>query len=253
MLSLETLTLFVWAWIGLAVTTCALLFFVKAPYGRHVRKGWGPEIPARLGWILMETPALAVMAVLFFTGTHQDDPAAWAFLIMWEIHYVHRTWIYPFRARMSGKRMPLVIALMAVVFNGVNGGINGLFLFHLAPNYGAGWLLTPMFIGGALIFVIGMAINLHADTVLIRLRSGSTEGYRIPHGGAYRFVSCPNYFGEILEWIGFALATFSLTGVAFAAWTIANLLPRARDHHRWYKGYFPDYPPHRRAVIPGLF
>ena len=96
-------------------------------------------------------------------------------------------------------------------------------------------------------------MNLHADTCLIRLRGDGTGGYKIPHGGAYRWVSCPNYLGEILEWIGFAVATWSLTGAAFAVWTIANLFPRARDHHRWYQERFPDYPVERKALIPRLF
>jgi protein-S-isoprenylcysteine O-methyltransferase Ste14 len=68
----------------------------------------------------------------------------------------------------------------------------------------------------------------------------------------YRWVSCPNYFGEMLEWIGWAIATWSLAGSAFAIFTIANLLPRALANHRWYQTEFPDYPSDRRAVIPGL-
>ena len=27
-----------------------LLFFVSAPYGQHIRKGWGPNINNKLGW-----------------------------------------------------------------------------------------------------------------------------------------------------------------------------------------------------------
>ena len=42
-------------------------------------------------------------------------------------------------------------------------------------------------------------------------------------------------------------------GLAFAAWTMANLVPRARAHHRWYRERFPDYPARRKALVPGLF
>jgi protein-S-isoprenylcysteine O-methyltransferase Ste14 len=65
-------------------------------------------------------------------------------------------------------------------------------------------------------------------------------------------VSCPNYLGEIVEWTGFALLTWSLPAVSFAAWTVANLVPRALAHHRWYRERFPDYPRRRKALIPGL-
>jgi hypothetical protein len=59
--------------------------------------------------------------------------------------------------------------------------------------------------------------------------------------------------GEILIWIGWAIATWSLAGLSFAAWTIANLLPRAKAHHEWYHKKFPEYPPERKALIPGIW
>jgi protein-S-isoprenylcysteine O-methyltransferase Ste14 len=69
----------------------------------------------------------------------------------------------------------------------------------------------------------------------------------------YRWISCPNYFGEIVEWIGWAIATWSLAGLAFALWTAANLAPRARSHHQWYRESFADYPQERKALVPRLW
>jgi protein-S-isoprenylcysteine O-methyltransferase Ste14 len=69
----------------------------------------------------------------------------------------------------------------------------------------------------------------------------------------YRWISCPNYLGEIVEWSGWALATWSLPGLAFAVWTAANLAPRAHSHHLWYREHFEDYPPQRKALLPGLW
>lgn len=43
-----------------------------------------------------------------------------------------------------------------------------------------------------------------------------------------------------------------LPALAFALWTAANLIPRALWRHRWYRQTFSDYPPSRRAVIPGV-
>jgi protein-S-isoprenylcysteine O-methyltransferase Ste14 len=65
-------------------------------------------------------------------------------------------------------------------------------------------------------------------------------------------VSSPNYLGEIVQWTGWAIATWSLGGLAFALYTAANLAPRALDNHRWYQDHFDDYPPRRRALIPYL-
>jgi steroid 5-alpha-reductase/3-oxo-5-alpha-steroid 4-dehydrogenase 1 len=102
------------------------------------------------------------------------------------------------------------------------------------------------------LFVLGFSINLQADTILINLRQPGETGYKIPRGGLFRLVSCPNYLGELIEWTGWAIATWSLPGLAFAVWTAANLVPRALSHHRWYRDRFPDYPAERRAVIPLL-
>ncbi|MEX2589838.1 MAG: hypothetical protein WD334_06510, partial [Chitinophagales bacterium] len=71
-----------------------------------------------------------------------------------------------------------------------------------------------------------------------------------PNGGLFRYVSSPNLFGEIIEWTGWALMTWSMPTLSFAIWTWANLLPRALDHHRWYNSYFKEYPKERKAVIP---
>jgi len=42
-------------------------------------------------------------------------------------------------------------------------------------------------------------------------------------------------------------------GLAFAVWTIANLAPRARSNHKWYRETFPDYPENRKALLPGVW
>ena len=62
-----------------------------------------------------------------------------------------------------------------------------------------------------------------------------------------------NYTGEILEWLGFAIAAGTLPAAAFAFYTFSNIAPRAHKHHLWYKQKFEDYPSSRRAVIPGVW
>lgn len=233
-----------------AAVTAAALLFVVAPYGRHLRPGWGPTLPARAGWVLMETPAVLTMAVLFLISQRTADPVAVAFLVLWQLHYLNRTFVFPFCMKAAGKRMPVIVVLMAVVFNVWNGYLNGRFLFTLGPERDASWLHDPRFLIGAALFFAGMAINQHSDGILMRLRGPGETGYRIPSGGLFRFVSMPNYFGELIEWTGWAIATWSLGGLSFAVFTAANLVPRALANHRWYKAEFPGYPPRRKAVIP---
>ena len=102
---------------------------------------------------------------------------------------------------------------------------------------------------GLIVFIIGMSINISSDNKLISLRKNS-GGYKIPKGGVFNFISCPNYFGEIIEWIGFSIIALSLPALSFTLWTCFNLIPRALNHHEWYKESFNNYPVKRKAVIP---
>jgi len=237
-----------------AACTFVALFFVSAPYGRHIRMGWGPHLTNRMGWLLMESASAITMAVMFVVGDAPKTVVTVIFFIIWQAHYIHRAFIYPFQLRDGNKRMPFVVTLLAVVFNLGNSYVNGLYLFQLAGySYSAGWLLDLRFLIGMALFIAGFSINRWADSILRNLRDPGETGYKIPHGGLYRYISCPNYFGEILEWSGWALATWSLPGLAFAVWTFANLAPRAWSHHQWYRQKFSDYPQKRKALIPGIW
>lgn len=106
---------------------------------------------------------------------------------------------------------------------------------------------------GSTVFALGMWLNITSDNILMSLRDVHGPGYHVPQRGLFKRVSCPNYLGEILEWVGWAIATWSLVGLSFAVWTVANLAPRARAHHTWYRETFPDYPAERRALIPFVY
>ena len=103
-----------------------------------------------------------------------------------------------------------------------------------------------------LLFLFGFIINIQSDNYLLSLRKPGESGYSIPKGRWFGLVSCPNHFGEILEWTGFALMAWNLPAFSFAVWTAANLIPRAISHHKWYHAHFEHYPADRKAVIPYL-
>jgi hypothetical protein len=240
-----------WFEILLAGVTCLALLFITAPYGRHQRPGWGPTIPNRVGWIAMEIPAVLLFLWIFIQGEHRTEAVPLAFLGLWQIHYIHRVLIYPFRLRTRGKRIALFIGLLAIAFNTLNAYVIARWISHFGA-YGNDWLLDPRFIAGVSVFALGFGINLKADQILLDLRGPGETGYKVPRGWLYEYVTCPNYLGEILEWLGFALATWSLAGLAFALYTAANLGPRALANHRWYRERFPDYPKRRKALFPFL-
>jgi 3-oxo-5-alpha-steroid 4-dehydrogenase 1 len=95
-------------------------------------------------------------------------------------------------------------------------------------------------------------INKISDEKLRHFRKESPSEYIVPHGWLFNYISSPHYFGEIIEWGGWALMTFSLPGLAFFLFTFANLFPRAISSHQWYKKNFPEYPSGRKAIIPFL-
>jgi len=233
----------------LGILTWVSLVFVTAPYGRHARPGWGPGIPSRLGWIVMESPAVLFFGWVFARGAHRAELVPLILLGAWQFHYIHRTFIFPFRMRIRGKKMALAIPLLAFAFNVLNAYVIARWISHLGQ-YDDGWLRDPRFLLGAGLFLAGWIINVRSDSLLFRLRKPGETGYRIPRGGLHEKVACPNYLGEIIEWTGFALMSWSLAALAFAFYTVANLAPRAAAHLGWYRESFPDYPRQRKALIP---
>jgi steroid 5-alpha reductase family enzyme len=176
----------------------------------------------------------------------------WVFLGLWTAHYVNRTFIYPLRNPGRAKPMPLSICGLAIFFNLVNAYLNGRSLTVFGPQYDWSWFVEPTTLLGLGLWALGVGINLQSDQILFGLRRPGETGYRIPQGGLYRFVSCPNYLGELIEWTGFALAVASPAAWTFVVWTAANLVPRAVAHHRWYREQFADYPAERKALVPFL-
>ncbi len=252
MISLELYYYLLIAWMLLALITFPVVLRVTVPYGRHTTSSWGPTIPSKLGWFLMELPVIVVFSWLFFSGSVEKT---WPLLVIYGLfmlHYIHRVFIFPLTMKSAGKRMPLVIVLLAVFFNLINGFFNGYWFGWLSPGYANDWFYDPRFLLGLAVFTVGMYLNISSDYHLISLRKGKSTDYFIPQKGMFRYVSSPNLLGEIIEWIGWAILSWCLPAAAFALWTMANLIPRAIDHHRWYKQKFPDYPGDRNALLPGI-
>lgn len=221
-------------------------------YGRYMKESQKGTVPALLGWLLFESPQLCAFAVAFWLSADEPSSVGVGLFVVWQAHYVHRAILYPIRMRSRHKRFPIGGIVAGVVFNTINGVLNGYAVAVSEHLSSTAWLVDPRFVVGAVVFVVGWSINFHSDSLLIGLRKDGFGGYRIPRGGMFRWVSCANYTGEIVMWCGWALATWTLAGFAFAVFTISNLLPRALSHHRWYQREFADYPPERKAVLPGL-
>lgn len=246
----DTLILICKLWAGLGLLTFVLLQFVNPPYGRHSSTSWGPMIGNKAGWVIMELPSFLIM--LYFLVSNGKINYSGFLMGLWVLHYFNRSFVFPLRTRTSGKKMPLIIALSAILFNGMNAGLNGYYLKHWGDALGPGFDSTLFWLGLPL-FLFGAFVNLKSDQLLINLRKPGETGYKIPKGFLFDLVSCPNYLGEILQWTGFFVMAWNLPALSFLVWTLANLLPRAKAHHLWYKTKFSEYPKNRKVVFPWVW
>lgn len=253
---METFNIFLMVMTAIALVVFVSLFFVDAGYGKFYNPKWGPAVDNRLGWVLMEAPVFIAMLLLALLSPRRGDPARLAMLLVFEAHYFQRSFIFPLLIRGRG-RMPLSIILMGVLFNTLNALMQGGWIFYIsAPErYPVEWLWSPQFICGLLIFAAGMYINISSDAIIRNLRKPGDTAHYLPTAGLFSRVSSANYFGELLEWIGFAVLTWSWAGAVFALWTFANLGPRADRIRKRYMEEFPGQvdPARVKRMIPFIY
>ena len=157
---------FIIVWILVALVTFIYLFYVDAPYGRHIRTGWGKNISARVGWVVMESPCVILMIIYAWLVKDQLQIIHTVFLTLWLIHYIHRSFIYPFVIDMTNPKMPISIAASAFFFNIVNVNVQAIGIFYFA-DYAQNWLNSSPFYFGACIFFLGMFINIRSDYLIV--------------------------------------------------------------------------------------
>lgn len=256
-IELQTFNWILIVWGAMAVPSALSIVFAKtlpmSSKGDNSKLAVLGTIDKRTGWLIMETPVIITVLLCYYAGLKASGSAvnaSIAFIAVYVIHYFNRGFIFPFRVKVAGKTMPVVSMLSSMLFYIANSYLIG-YYFGALKAYPLEWLWDPRFIIGIGVFLIGFYINIQSDNILMRLRGPGESGYKIPKGGMYRYVSCPNYFGEILEWVGFAIMSWSLMGAVYAIWVALPLLPQATLAHRWYLDKFKDeYPADRKAVIP---
>lgn len=231
----------------MALIVFIALFFFKAGYGYLSGSKWGPKINNKISWILMEAPAFGLMMyytirfALSGTDTGNDKTVLYIMAAFYLLHYFQRSFIFPLMMR-GKSTMPVAIMLMGLIFNTLNAYLIGGWLYGEAPQgmYGPQWPASPQFITGTILFFTGMAINLHSDHIIRNLRKPGDAKHYIPRKGLYKYVTSANYFGELTEWIGYAILTWSPAGALFAVWTFANLGPRAKSLTEKYETEFGE-------------
>ena len=253
----DTFCLFLWIMSGAALLVFVALYFVKAGYGIFRTPSWGLSVNNKIAWLLMEAPVFVVMTILWIKSGTMFAMPQFLFFLLFQLHYFQRSFIFPFLLKGKG-RMPVAIMAMGIVFNILNGLMQGggIFWFNVnAPEEaGSGYFLTPHAVAGLFLFFTGMGVNLHSDHVIRHLRKSGDNGHYLPQKGLYRYVTSANYFGELVEWTGFAVLTASPAAWVFVWWTAANLVPRAAAiHHRYHEEFGSRAVGKRKRIIPFIY
>ena len=248
--------------IGFAYAALVLVssFFGTAPTAaiRRRQARQGLKLGAKQGWVLMELPGLIVFPVVFFMGSNANQAVPLFFLAIWMVHYTNRALITPLLMRVqpgsqASFSFGVVIAGWITLF--LHGYFNAAYLTELGTQYTYDWFTDPRFRVGFAIYLVGFFLNIHSDRILRNVRSpkpSPTSRATRSLWRRFRFVSCPQYLGEILSFTGFAIMAWNLGAVFVLAMTAGNLIPRAIYTHRWFHKNFEDYPAERKAIIPGI-
>lgn len=245
----------------MAVVVFVALFYFKAGYGYLSGGKWGPQISNKVAWVCMEAPAFLMMAAMvgFSIVSHNPKGNAATYVIagLYLLHYFQRSFIFPLLMRGHSK-MPVTIMMMGVLFNTINAWLLGEWLFERSGNLysnPSAWLTSPQFIIGLVVFFTGMFINMQSDYIIRHLRKPGDTKHYIPRKGMYKYVTSANYLGELVEWIGYAILSWSPAAVIFVIWTFANLAPRSKTLSEKYVAEFgQEYTSlHKKNLIPFIW
>ena len=237
-------------WAAGALPTLLMGLGGRDPVGRLGRSPVGGSVNARWGWFALELPALVTFPAIYLASDNLHLVGN-VVVGLWLVHYGHRGLVWCWLVPKRDATVPVAMCGASVGFNLVNGALLGWFMGY-AADYSVQWLSDPRFVVGVVLFALGAGLNVWADYRLRDLRMSSRQDRVAPTDGPFRFACCPNLTGEIIEWLGFALLTWSLPALAFALWTIANLVPRALWRRDWYRDNFEDFPRERAALVPGI-
>ncbi|VDN00964.1 unnamed protein product [Thelazia callipaeda] len=208
-----------------------------------------PSLSSKWAWFIQELPSLCIPLYFLFVNFINLTFTSTLILVVFCLHYLNRALIYPFLIK-SVQSTPLHIFLLSFIFCLINGYMQGAWHSHLMYISVIDTLLCEVKLTGVLVFFTGMTINIKSDSLLRNLRKDGNRGYKIPYGGLFNYISGANFFGECVEWIGYAIFARTLPAFAFAFFTLCNLAPRAYQHHTWYHEHFYNYPKDRKAFIP---
>ncbi|MCS6994069.1 MAG: 3-oxo-5-alpha-steroid 4-dehydrogenase [Anaerolineales bacterium] len=202
--------------------------------------GWNP----RAGMFFLYF--LPILAALAFALPYLPTASLAQVIVLTAVlgHFAKRCLEVLFLHKYSGPIDPFTTLAIASFYTLVAGFLSALNRQPLPAPDGLFWL-------GLFLFVFGESANFVHHKLLADLRR-ETDGYVIPRGGWFEHVACPHYFFEIIAWIGIALLSRHLFAWIALVGMAGYLIARSHNTLTWYRQKFPDFPKHRKALIPFL-
>ncbi|XP_045116643.1 3-oxo-5-alpha-steroid 4-dehydrogenase 1-like [Portunus trituberculatus] len=243
----ELISAMCWGSIGLVVAS--LILQDSSPSSRSTSSRF--LIPGRVARFLQDCPAFFIPMVLVARGKQKayGSVVNQLCLGMFIMHFFQRCFISPLlmASQKPTRFLPFLLAFLTQIYNGI---LHGVYFVNYYRYNDEEWFYKPNFYIGFVLFLYGMKINIGADSIL--RKSEMQSQLQLPKGGWFEKISCPDYFGEIVEMWGYALASLAPPALVLASTTTLLLAHRARQSHQWYLKKYEDYPRTRKAVFPFL-
>ncbi|GFE52841.1 hypothetical protein BaOVIS_002450 [Babesia ovis] len=96
-------------------------------------------------------------------------------------------------------------------------------------------------------------MTLMTHITLRNLRPKGTKVRGIPHNWGFQYVSCANYFWELMIWVVVALYSNTVSAYIFTVAVGFILFEWAKKKHYKYIKEFPNYDRRRKIIIPFIY
>lgn len=210
-------------------------------------KDLGPQMSWRTVYIIEYLGPLLIHPLIFSMFSGPRSSAQWVTLALVTIHFLKREYETVFVHRFSSETMPAFNLVKNCAYYWFVGGV-ALAGVTYSDWYARETYKFPRY--PVLLFLLAEMCNFKTHTILRDLRPAGTTERKIPCGLGFDWVSCPNYFFEILAWVAMSSVTNSLASWLFTAVGAGQMWFWSVKRHRRYRKEFPDYPKDRKILVP---
>ncbi|KAI3625483.1 hypothetical protein CBS9595_000844 [Malassezia furfur] len=225
-------------------------------------KDLGPQISWRTFGPLFIHPVIYLLAPQvwgYFGRPFQMSSLQEITLILVLIHFIKRELETIFVHRFSNATMPLFNIFKNSahywLLSGVLLAVGVYSPYHGAKAVRRTYSDDPKFLTFMVaLWTLAELGNLHSHLILRWLRPAGTRVRKIPYGGLFGLVSCPNYFFEVLAWAVITVMTTSAAALLFTIVSAAQMTIWAIKKHKAYRREFGNqYPKSRKIMYPFVF